>query len=516
MNKIEEFVDKHVNKIFIVILIFFAILLLYKIGVIPKGLHVDEAGMAFDAISLITNGTDRYSNQLPVYLVNFGGGQSALYAYLTSILVGIFGFSISIIRIPSVVITLISSIALYKLVKENVGKKEALVISFIYAIVPFNIMKSRWALDAYLLAPMLIISLYAFIHATIKCQYRYFIIAGILFGLTLYTYAISYIIIPIVLILLLIYYLFIKEIDFKQILVFGIPLFLMALPLILMVGYNSEIIPKIDLPLFKIPELWWYRGAEVNLSNINKNINGIFEIIFVKDFLDYNAIEQFGTVYFISIPFVIFGLVFSLGDMINSIKKKEKNLDIVFIILAIVIFIVSLCLEEVNINKINAIYIPIIYFISKGIWFLCNRFKKTYSIIFLIYLIELIMFLNYYFGDFADKKLYLFEENILYAIEFAETLEKENIYVEPALNQTYIYTVLASKITTEEFSKTYKLDEYYRVKEYGNYKFYLPNEINADSVFIIKNNENYINVLKENGFTEEVFEEFKVLYLEEK
>ena len=126
------------------------------------------------------------------------------------------------------------------------------------------------------------------------------------------------------------------------------------------------------------------------------------------------------------------------------------------------------------------------------------------------------MFLNYYFGDFADKKLYLFEENILYAIEFAETLEKENIYVEPALNQTYIYTVLASKITTEEFSKTYKLDEYYRVKEYGNYKFYLPNEINADSVFIIKNNENYINVLKENGFTEEVFEEFKVLYLEEK
>lgn len=87
MKKFEEIIEKNVNKIFIVIFILFAIILLYKIGLIPQGLHVDEAGMAFDAISIITNGTDRYLNQLPVYLVNFGGGQSSLYAYLTSVLV---------------------------------------------------------------------------------------------------------------------------------------------------------------------------------------------------------------------------------------------------------------------------------------------------------------------------------------------------------------------------------------------------------------------------------------------
>lgn len=514
MKSIEEFIEKNTNKIFLIIFIIFAIILLYKIGVVPKGLHVDEAGMAFDAISIISNGTDRYQNQLPVYLVNFGGGQSALYAYLTSIFVGIFGFSIGIIRIPSVIITLISLIAIYKLIKENVGNKEALLISFIYAIVPFNIMKSRWALDAYLLAPMLIISIYLLVHATKKCQYRYFIIAGISFGLTLYTYAISYIIIPVLLVIILLYYLYIKEIYFKQILVFGIPLFILALPLLLMVGYNSEIIPKIDLPLFKIPELWWYRGAEVSLSNISQNINEIWEIIFVKDFLDYNAIEQFGTLYFISIPFFIFGLVFSICDIINVLKRKEKSVDIIFVASFIVIFIVSLCLEEVNINKINAIYIPLIYFISKGIWFLCNRFKKSYIIVILIYVIELIMFLNYYFGEYADKKLYLFEENILYATEFAEKQNPENIYVEQSLNQTYIYTALASDTTTDEFSKTYKLDQYYRVCEYSNYKFYFPSEIDINSVYIVKNDENLINSLKENGFKEEVFEEFRVLYFE--
>lgn len=512
MKKIEEFINKHSNKIFIGIFILFAIILLYKIGLVPKGLHVDEAGMAFDAISLAKNRTDRYLNSLPVYLVNFGGGQSALYAYLTAILVGIFGFSIELIRIPSVIVTLISLICIYKLVKDNVGKKEALVISFIYSIIPFNIMKSRWALDAYLLCPMLAISLYTFVLATKKVQYRYFVLSGIVFGLTLYTYAISYIIIPIFLILMIAYFLFIKEIDIKQIISFGIPLFFLALPLMLMLGYNSGIIPKVNLPLFKIADLWWYRGAEVSFANISKNIKDIFEIIFVKDFLEYNAIEKFGTLYYISIPFAIFGFIFTLLDAINAIRRKEKNVDVLFLSLFVITFVVSLCLEEVNINKINGIYVSLVYFVSKGIWFICNRFFKTYIIVILIYILELVIFLNYYFGEFANKHLYLFEENIMHATEFAERLDAEEIYVEQSLNQTYIYTVLASNVDTKEFAKTMKLDEYYRVCEYGNYKFYFPNEINKNAVYIIKYDDNLINVLKINGFEEKEFEEFKVLY----
>lgn len=87
MSKIEGFIEKNSNKIFVIIFIIFAFILLYKLGSVPRGIHVDEAGMAFDAISIAQNGTDRYLNKLPVYLINFGGGQSALYAYLTSIFV---------------------------------------------------------------------------------------------------------------------------------------------------------------------------------------------------------------------------------------------------------------------------------------------------------------------------------------------------------------------------------------------------------------------------------------------
>ena len=79
----------------------------------------------------------------------------------------------------------------------------------------------------------------------------------------------------------MIYYLLIKEIDFKQIIVFGIPLFILALPLMLMIGYNSGIIPKVNLPFVSIPELWFYRGSEFNFENMYINIEKIWEIIFI-------------------------------------------------------------------------------------------------------------------------------------------------------------------------------------------------------------------------------------------
>ena len=101
--------NKIANKIFIGIFVLSVIILFYKLGKIPYGLHVDEAGMAYDAWCLSKHGVDRYLNRLPVYLINFGGGQSALYAYLTAIIVRITGMlNAFIIRLPAVLLSLIS------------------------------------------------------------------------------------------------------------------------------------------------------------------------------------------------------------------------------------------------------------------------------------------------------------------------------------------------------------------------------------------------------------------------
>ncbi len=126
MKNIGEFIEKNSNKIFVAICIIFAFILLYKLGIIPAGLHVDEAGMTYDAMSLASNGTDRYLNKFPVYFINYGGGQSALYTYITALFLKVFNVSSFIIRLPQVLLSIIALIFFYKLLKENSNYKMAL------------------------------------------------------------------------------------------------------------------------------------------------------------------------------------------------------------------------------------------------------------------------------------------------------------------------------------------------------------------------------------------------------
>ena len=85
----EKILAKKEVIIFIIIMIIAIFSRAYKLNSLPVGIHVDEAGMAYDAYCLATNGTDRWLNNFPVYLENFGGGQSALYAYLAAIFIKI-------------------------------------------------------------------------------------------------------------------------------------------------------------------------------------------------------------------------------------------------------------------------------------------------------------------------------------------------------------------------------------------------------------------------------------------
>ena len=60
-----------------------------------------------DAYCIANYGTDRYGNSNPVYMINYGGGQSALYTYLAAILIKVFGYSLTVIRIPALVFSII-------------------------------------------------------------------------------------------------------------------------------------------------------------------------------------------------------------------------------------------------------------------------------------------------------------------------------------------------------------------------------------------------------------------------
>lgn len=312
---------------------------------------------------------------------------------------------------------------------------------------------------------------------------------------------------------LIIYNLYTKQITIKQIIVFGLSIFILALPLLLMVGYNSGIISKANLPFGTIPELWWYRGTEFSFENIKENIHEIYNILFVKDILGYNSIEKYGTLYRVSMPIVVLGITFSICDLFQKIKKREKSMELPMLTIFFSTFFILLTIIEPNINKANALFIPMMYFITKAISFIGNRFKVVYIVSIIVYMICYISFIRYYFCEYSKQGNYLFEQDIIDATKFAETLDKDSVYVENCLNQTYIYTLLANTTDVQEFANSVKI-EYYTITKYSNYQFYYDNTNDIEGVYLLKTDQNKYDSLKENGYKDKVFGDFHVLYYE--
>ena len=177
-------------------------------GKIPIGINVDEAGIMYDSYCIANYGTDRFGNNYPIYMINFGGGQSALYTYIAAGLIKIFGFSLTVVRIPALIFSILYLIFAFLITKDFKNKKLAILVELIAVIIPWHFMQSRWAFDCNLMSSMMLISIYTLLKAKKPITY---ILAGILFGITLYTYALSYVIIPIFLLLTLGYMLYTKK-----------------------------------------------------------------------------------------------------------------------------------------------------------------------------------------------------------------------------------------------------------------------------------------------------------------
>ncbi len=120
------------------------ILRLFDLGNIPSGFHADEAAFGYNAYSILNTGKDEYGKNFPLVLKSFGDYKGALYAYLTVPSVAIFGLTPFAARLPGVIIGSFTIILIFLFVNKLLGNRAvALIASFIFAILPWDIMISR-------------------------------------------------------------------------------------------------------------------------------------------------------------------------------------------------------------------------------------------------------------------------------------------------------------------------------------------------------------------------------------
>lgn len=126
---------------------------LFHIGSVPPSPSVDEVSTGYNAFSILKTGRDEYGEKFPLILRSYDDYQPALYAYLIIPFVWLLGLSVESIRIPSVILSVITLIATYFLVRELFYKNKnsefiARSSVLFLAISPWHIYLSRLGFPA--------------------------------------------------------------------------------------------------------------------------------------------------------------------------------------------------------------------------------------------------------------------------------------------------------------------------------------------------------------------------------
>lgn len=120
---------------------------IYKFPLALTEMNTDEIMTAVNAKSIADTGTDINGISYPVYLRGWGG-QSVVLLYIMSIFVKIFGYNIFSVRLPMMIVSIISLFVMYDFVKK-ISKSQTigLVALAILVISPWDIEQSMYGLD---------------------------------------------------------------------------------------------------------------------------------------------------------------------------------------------------------------------------------------------------------------------------------------------------------------------------------------------------------------------------------
>lgn len=140
------------EKILVSLVLLFAIGLailtrFYKLGEIPSGLYIDEAGQGYSAYSILRTGKDEFGKPYPVVFRSFTDFKTPVYIYSIVPLIPVFGLSAFTVRFPSFIFSILTIPVLYLLLRRLIIGRIALPLSLVtillLAISPWHILFGR-------------------------------------------------------------------------------------------------------------------------------------------------------------------------------------------------------------------------------------------------------------------------------------------------------------------------------------------------------------------------------------
>ncbi len=484
----------------------------------PGGIHADEAFSGYEAWSLLHYGIDSAGYSNPVYLTVWGGGMSVLNSILMIPGIALFGLNSVTVKIPAMVMGVISVFVFYLLLKEIADIKMALWGSFLLAISPWHIMISRYGMDANLCPAFVLIAMYLTVLG-IKDN-RNLKWAAVSWGIALYSYVVLWIFEPIFLLLLFLYCMKYHKIkDYKQVLPAVVILALFAAPLLLFIGVNMGIIPEIKTDILSIPVLPGFRSGELGIGGYILNIKRLVKcFVLQNDGYMWNSVPLFGVYYIFSTPISAVGLAVVIKRAVINFKKKCFGYEACLLIWLIAAIIMAFTQTTgTNLTRINPINPAMFILVVVGIQWLLKkiRYRKTEFAIAGIYMTGFACFMFYYFTGYSDAVAKMQLAGAKKALEYAKAQYEtgaygSEIYISGPLrhSQVLFYTQFPTEDYIQSVEQTVLSNGTYHVKQFGEYVWETPQEYGGIRVMPVDETKTFISSVEE--YTVELFDSYAV------
>lgn len=181
---------KNYHKFILVLIIAAALFLrFYKLSHNPPGLYWDEAVFGYDAYSILKTGHDHNGHFLPLFFESYGDWKLPVYHYLLVPSIAVFNLNEFAVRFPSALLGTLTVPMLFLLVKKLTKDTNlSLFASFFLAISPWAIQFSRGGFESTAGLFFVTLATYLFLEAKENKKAPLFVVCGLSFVLSVYSY----------------------------------------------------------------------------------------------------------------------------------------------------------------------------------------------------------------------------------------------------------------------------------------------------------------------------------------
>lgn len=331
------------------------VLRFYHLDKIPAGFFADEASFGFNAWTISQNLRDEYGHFLPLYFRAFDDYKSPLSIYLAVPIIKVFGLSVESVRLVGAIFGTLTVLVLYFVAKKIFGSQPAgLLTAFLLAISPWHLQFSRSGLWDIVIFPLFFLIALYFTIAAFEGKskpLKNWLLAFVFWGLTVYSYNVARITVPLMVIGILVIGFRYGRFNFKKVGLSLLFFLLIARPsywFLFQGGANRWN----QVSLFTIKE---DSSARVVRFVTNYFSHFSFSFLFEKgenSFITRHAVLGMGELYLWQLPLVLIGVI----SLIRS-KDFSKRL----VLLSLVLYPLGAALSSLSPSASRAFFGSVIF-----------------------------------------------------------------------------------------------------------------------------------------------------------